>query len=180
MRKIGAGLLTIGTFILFLGFQVENYNLYFFIAGGLMVLIGTVSVAFLDKKVEKEADDNYQAWKEKLMREGVKTEVDLNKVEIRSNNDREEIINEENYGVDRYRALDDLVGRDSREFSDIKQSVILYEAEILGTKRKFYSPVIPKDEITLQFLLSNQKITFIYFDRLNENNYFFDLEFLND
>ena len=180
IKLIGTVLFTIGVFIFVLGFKVKNYNLYFLFVGGLIALIGFALAALIKKKEEKTANDEYKTWKENLVKNGIKTEVDLSKVEIKSNLYREEIINEGYSPVDKYKAFDTLVGKDNREYNNVKESVIVYEAEVLGKKRKFYSSTIPKDEITLLFLLGNQKKTFIYSDRLNQDNYFFDLEFLNE
>ncbi len=177
IKQIGAILILIGGGIFYLGFKVANYNLYFLIMGGLIAGVGLLVVTLISNKEEKTASDTYNAWKEKLIRNGLKVEVDLDKVEIKSASYREEIISE-NAGFNRYEALDGMIRKDNREFNNVEQSVLVYETEVHGNKKKFYSPLIPKDETTLQLLLGSQKKTSIYLDRLNDENYFFDIEFL--
>lgn len=58
-------------------------------------------------------------------------------------------------------------------------SVLVYEAEIAGMRRKFYSTVIEKDRATLMFLLEAQKQTILYYDKSNPSRCYFVLDFLN-
>ncbi|HSY60977.1 MAG TPA: hypothetical protein VK796_03830, partial [Cytophaga sp.] len=155
-----------------------NYNSHFWVLGVIMVFIGFISITLLNKKIEKRAKNAYEAWKENLIQTGLKIEVDLSKVKIKSSNYREVIINNEYSGQSKYKALDALAGNDTLEYNSIKESILIYETQLLEKTVKFFSPIIPKDEITLQFLLNNQKHTYIYQDKLDQNNYFFDIEFL--
>lgn len=175
VSKIAAILITAGGIIFYLGFRVENYNLLLLVTGGALVGIGMISTILIKKKEEKEMTSEYESWKQRLIRDGIKINVDLNNVLIKSNNYREEIIDAE---YNRYKALDNMVGRDNREFTNVNDSVVVYETEVFGNKKTFYSPPIAKDKISLQLLLSARQTTHIFADRVDQKNYFFDLEFL--
>ena len=60
------------------------------------------------------------------------------------------------------------------------QSIIIYEQEWKGKRRKFISPNIPKDAVTLEFLIGSKKTTTLYVHRNNPELYFFDLGFLKN
>ncbi len=167
-----------GMFIFILGFKVANYNLYFWICGLLLFSIGFLTNILLDRKGATTKNNEYEIRKENLIKNGLKIEVDLSKVEIKSSDYREQIIDNGYSELSTYKALDALTGKDNREYNDIKESILIYQVQVVEDNFKFYSPVIPKDAITLQFLLNNQKKTFIYQDKLDKNNYFFDIEFL--
>jgi len=65
---------------------------------------------------------------------------------------------------------------------DIRQSVIIFTHLNTRTDRmeKFYSPIIPKDEVTLSFYLDRQKQTTLYVDTTNRRLYYLDLDFLKE
>jgi hypothetical protein len=92
--------------------------------------------------------------------------VDLKKCEIKTNNYREEIINDV-YSRNEYSLMDRWAGKDPAEFKDVLQSVIIYKTEVNGKTRTFMNPIIPKDEISLQFLLADQVTTNIYADKID-------------
>lgn len=180
IKSIGIGLLAIGGFIFFLGFKVKNYNLFFLLTGGIIAAIGFVLSTFIEKREEKIINNEFLNWKSDLINKGIKVEVDLDKCEIKFNSYREEVIKDYYSPSDKYMALDALVGKDNREFQNVNQSILVYKTEVHGNSRTFYSPIIAKDEISLTFLLGNKKKTLIYVDRLDKDNYYFDLEFLNE
>lgn len=168
-------LISIGIFIFIMGFYVKNYNLYFLLIGAGILLLVFVLVMYLHKKEIQSARSDYEVWKEDLIQNGLKIEINLSKIEIKSSNYREEIIDN---GYSKYKALDTLSETDNREYNTIKECILVYETQVSEKKFKFFSPIIPKDEITLRFLLNNQKTTFIYQDKTDPGNYFFDIDFL--
>lgn len=62
--------------------------------------------------------------------------------------------------------------------STLHESVFIFEYEWKGSRRKFISPIIPKDSVTLEFLLAGQKSTTLYIDPDDPEKYHFDLLFL--
>ncbi|MEM1406766.1 MAG: hypothetical protein AAGG59_08330 [Bacteroidota bacterium] len=174
---IGTGLLVVGGFIFFLGFKVANYNLYFLVVGGIMAAIGFYSLKFLNKREEDNAFAEFDEWRQGLKASGTKIEVDFAQCELKSNKYRE-VVDQGYTPASKYMALDALVGRDNTEYNNVDQSVIVFETELSGEKATFYSPLINKEKMTLEFLLADKKSTNIYVDRLNKDNYYFDLEFI--
>ncbi|MCX2746150.1 hypothetical protein OO013_19885 [Mangrovivirga sp. M17] len=174
---IGIGLLVAGGFIFFLGFKVANYNLYFLIAGGIIAAIGFYSLKFLSKREEDNTFAEFDEWRKNLKSNGTKIEVNFEQCELKSNKYREAI--DQSYSpISNYMALDALVGNDNTEYNNIDQSIIVFNTELKGRKATFYSPLISKEKKTLEFLLADKKSTKIYIDKINKDNYYFDLEFL--
>lgn len=60
----------------------------------------------------------------------------------------------------------------------VQQAVIVFGHVCQGKKRMFNSPVISKERATLQMMMELKKTTWLYVDRHNPENYYFDLEFL--
>ncbi len=178
IKSIGRILVAIGVFFIYMGFKVENHNLYLLIGGGIIALIGWLPIAIIDRKDENKEFKLHRKWKKDLLNNGIKLEVDLEKVQIKSNHYQKEV--EQTFTtLDKYKAVDTLLGKDTREFAEINECILIYETEVFGKKRQFQSSNIFKDKITLQFLLSNQKTTFIYLDKNDKDNYIFDIDFLN-
>ena len=174
---IGTGLLVVGGFVFFLGFKVANYNLYFLALGGIMAVIGFYALKFLNKREEDNAFAEFDVWRKGLKNSGNEIEVDFAQCKLKSNKYREEV--EQGYTpTSKYMALDVLVGRDNTEYNNVDQSVIVFETELRGEKVTFYSPLINKEKMTLEFLLADKKSTKIYVDRQDNDNYYFDLEFI--
>lgn len=167
-----------GTILFFLGFKVANYHLFFLIPGGLMVAIGFYLLKFLNKKEEGKAMYDFNQWRNGLKASGMVLEVDFDQCEIKSNQYREEVVKDHYSPMDNYMALDALVGHDNTQYNNVDQSIIVFEADLGGEKKTFYSPLVHKDRTTLEFLLLDQKSTKIYVDRANADNYYFDVEFL--
>jgi hypothetical protein len=65
------------------------------------------------------------------------------------------------------------------EKRDILQSVAIYECLYQGSMKKFITPVISKDKVSLTLLLEIQKETDLYVDKEDVNHYCFDLTFLD-
>lgn len=177
-KYLGTGLLFGGGIIFFLGLKVANYHMYFLIIGGVMALAGFYFLQTINKKEENQMEFQFNQWRNKLKSSGIVLDADFDKCEIKSNKYREEVVKDGYSPTDKYMAMDVFVGRDNKEYNNVDQSVIVFETELSGEKRKFISPVINKEKTTLQFLLMDKKSTKIYIDRMNKDNYYFDLEFI--
>ena len=174
---IGMGLLVVGAGIFLLGFRVANYSLYFLVGGGIMAGIGFYSLKFLSKKEEDNAFAEFDEWRKALKDSGTTIDVDFSQCELKSNQYREEV--DQGFTLaSKYMALDVMAGRDNREYQNVDQSVIVFETDYKGERVTFYSPLINKEKMTLEFLLADKKSTKVYVDRLNKENYYFDLEFI--
>ncbi|MES1181640.1 MAG: hypothetical protein ABUL44_02480, partial [Flavobacterium sp.] len=101
--------------------KVKQYNLYLIVPGVVLALIGFVAVAFITKKQENTFLAEYNKWKQRLISTGLHIEVDLSKVEVKSNAYREEIETE----LPRHHlmAFELLTDRDNRVFDNVVQSV---------------------------------------------------------
>ncbi len=179
MIHIAKYLLPFAAILFFIGIKVEHYNSFFIITA---IIIGGISIFILvsaEDKETKQANKRFDTWKNDLIKNGLKFTVNLNECTVISNSYKQEIIDEHNSEMDKYKALDALSGRDTRTFENIQQSVILYEQEINGKRIKFYSDTIDKDAVTLQFYLSSKKNTWLYVNPLNTEDYYFDLSFLD-
>lgn len=174
---IGTGLLGLGGLVFFLGFKVANYNLYFLVIGGIMAGTGFYLLKFLNKKEEDSAFAEFDEWRKNLKSTGTKIDVNFDECELKSNKYREEV--DQGYSpTSKYMALDALVGKDNTQYNNVDQSIIVFKTEHNGQPATFYSPLINKEKMTLEFLLADKKSTKIYVDRLNKDNYYFDIEFI--
>ena len=61
---------------------------------------------------------------------------------------------------------------------NINQTILIFETDHYGQREHFNSSIIDKDELTLKYLMQRQKVTYIYIDKSDRSNYYFDLEFL--
>jgi hypothetical protein len=121
-----------------------------------------------DKEKEKLVS-KFKANSEKIL-------VDFDKCEIISNNYVEEVETESFNNNQAWEALYD--SERNVKKVEVNQARLLFEADRFGTKEKFYSSMICKDEITIRFLLAKQKETFIYIDKNDKDRYYFDLDFI--
>ncbi|MCB0494987.1 MAG: hypothetical protein KDC79_02530 [Cyclobacteriaceae bacterium] len=176
-KLLGTGLLVIGGITFFLGFKVANYNLYFLVVGGIMAGIGFYLLKFLNKREENTAFAEFDQWRKELKASGTAVEVNFDQCEIKSNAYREEIEKGYSY-TSKYMALDALVSHDNTEYNTVNQSVIVFNTDYKGESVTFYSPLLNKEQTTLEFLLADKKSTKIYIDSSDRDNYYFDLEFI--
>lgn len=180
MFKLSTIIFWFGWLILFIGFKVNHYSLYFIGIGFVLMLIGA-SLFYYDKKLAKDKyDKTTSQWKNKLIQDGIKLEVDFNDCQLKTNEYKEEVIDIGYLVPNKYKALDELTGKDNRVYKNVRQVIIIFNQDIRGKKHSFESPIINKDETTLQFLLLNKKKTNIYVDKNNYDNYFIDLDFLEE
>ncbi|GGA91179.1 hypothetical protein [Puia dinghuensis] len=115
---------------------------------------------------------------EDLKANGEKIPVDLNSCDIRGHDYSEQVSSDDPdypfHYLHHYHINEEPITR------EIPQSIIIfpYSNSRTGLTEKFYSPVIPKDQLTLSFYLDRQKQTTLYVDRTNRKLYYFDLDFL--
>ncbi|MBO9595039.1 MAG: hypothetical protein J7599_19195 [Niabella sp.] len=87
-------------------------------------------------------------------------------------------------GTNRSRALDAAIGEAHRNIRsvEIRQSIFSfsYFNPRLNQTEIFKSPVIYKDNITLEFLLHHQQTTCLYVSKSDRSLYYFDLDFLEN
>lgn len=113
-----------------------------------------------------------------LLANGEKITVDLRGCVITAHQYSEEI----ETGTNRSRALDAAIGQAHRNIRpvEIRQSFFsfFYFNPGLNQTETFKSPVIYKDNITLEFLLHHQQTTYLYVNKSDRTQYYFDLDFL--
>lgn len=177
LGNIGMVLLVVGGFIFYLGFEVANYNIHFLVIGGTTAAIGFYSLKFLSKKEDESSFAAFDKWRKDLKTNGIEIAVDFDQCELKSNQYREKIERDISHSSED-EVFDALMGHMTPEYNDVDQSVIVFKTEFKGKETTFYSPTINKEKVTLQFLLADKKSTKIYVDRLNKDNYYFDLEFI--
>ena len=152
----------------------------FQIASWIIGFIGIALVFFVFKNKTTGINMEITAWKETLKLNGEKILVTLPECEIKENFYYEEVDRVHSSKAQSYNAM---IGQGYRNVE--KQSryatvvVYNYTNPKTGELKKFISPIIQKDKISLDFLLNEKKETFIYVDRNDPNTYFFDLDFLD-
>ncbi len=176
---ISNGILWLGTILILIGLSISKYNFHLLVPGAILVGISSISLKLIKKNEVNKSLSYFQDWKKELKTNGLTVEVDFNKCEIKSNNYREEIEKEYSY-MSKYEAIDELTGRDTRVFNNVNNCVILFETKINGEKAIFKSPLINEQEINLKILMAEKKKTYIYVNKQNKDEYFFDLEFINN
>lgn len=176
----GLGLCLVG-FIFFIFFskysgeQIPNPFIWYvssimvMIVGFLLLLLEYSSVLSTFKKANQNEVSS-------LKKRGKKIKVDLSRCQVMFNSFVEEREINASYRVKGFNALGD--DRRNVEHIKINKAVLLYEQEIDGKMQKFYSQTIPIDKMTLNILMDRQKQTYIYVDRNDNTDYYFDIEFL--
>ena len=183
IKIISGILLTVTGIFAFLFFR--NYKgdlipdpLFWYIAGILLAIGGLLVIKGGYSQRDKRKAALAQAEIDKFKLSGDKILVDLNSCKIKTNNYTEQIERRRNY---RAQALDEMYDSNENIINrEVNQTVLVFESDKYGTKKQYYSRTIFKDEITLRFLLDKYKETYIYVDKNNRDQYYFDIEFLND
>lgn len=181
-KAIGIIMIVIGLLILLFFKQYSGvlipHPVIGFVLGLLLMISGylTYKKGLAQWYEKKEEDINARILE--LKQKADKVRVDLSVCEIKTNSYSEQVDKVKNYKA---KAFDPLYDSDkSIENINSNEAVLIFETEKYGEKEHYYSPVIYKDEITLRFMLDKQKETYIYIDKENRSNYYFDLEFLDD
>jgi hypothetical protein len=190
MKRIIAVILIALGFVIITFFRGYNgsgvpYPFLFLFLGIISLLSG--AYLFKDRKTLKEEKLNKQLkiHIDNLKAKGEKITVDLSKCEIIENDYTEEKELPDSYGYFN-------VGRDVKTFNaltgdsirntelvNVYQAVLVYKQEYNGKPQTFYSSIIAKDREAILFKMLIKKETTLYMSR-EENEYYFDVEFLND
>lgn len=144
-----------------------------------ILTIATIVLALIAfyRFVRSRSEESKGITAEEIKRKGRKIHVDLLKCEIKTNHyteERDKYAHLGETGRD-LEFLNAITGNEMDNVEQVKvlQSVLVYEHE----GKTYYSHIIPKDEVTLSFLLEFQKETFIYVD-VRTGDYYFDVDFL--
>lgn len=181
-KKLGIVFIVIGVliYLFFRNYEgnfVSHPILWFFI-GITFIIIGFILIVTSKSKFESKLEKSFQNEVDRLKESGDRIKVDFKDCEIISNNYYKEVVKSSSYRV---QALDSLYDSSRAvENIEINKSRITYQDKNLSDDYIFISHLINKDKITLSFTLSKYKKTTIYVDKKDENQYYFDLEFLNE
>jgi len=192
-RKILAwSLLALGT----LGTLFFNNNVniipFTIIYQVLSILLGIAGMVLLfsmpsEAKVREQA--KLKTLIEQLRENGATLKVDLTKCTILENSFTEAHDSRAMFEVMTFGELNRIIPDDDNAVVDkttntrlenVTLTILVYEAEVNGVRRKFYSQVIHKDRITLMFLIESHKQTILYYDRNNPSRCYFVLDFLGE
>ncbi|MCD2425513.1 hypothetical protein LQ567_22200 [Niabella pedocola] len=196
MRRIlayilfGLGLLTMTFFREYTGALFPYPSLFYFL-GIAMFLGALLFLRYTPTTKEINAQKQLTAAIADLKLNGNRIRVDLTQCEVKEHNYAEE---RERYGHSNplltlsfegdIQAWNAIGGGSFRNIEQVQvtQTVIVfnYLNQQTGKMEKYVSRVIPKDKVTLSFYMDKQKQTDLYVDKVNSNNYYFDLEFLNN
>jgi hypothetical protein len=182
IKAIGIIMIIIGLLILLFFKQYSGvlipHPVVGFVLGLLLMISGYLTFKKGSAQWYEKNEENIKARIQEFRRKADKVRVDLNACEIKTNSYSEQVDKVKNYKA---KAFDTLYDSDKGiENINSNETVLIFETEKYGEKEHYYSPVIYKDEITLRFMLDKQKETYIYIDKENRGNYYFDLEFLDD
>ncbi len=171
----------------------NNMNLipYTIVYKILSIILALVAIVFLytippDNKLREQMQLKYLI--DGLKEKGAPLKADLTKCSILENSYTEAQESRPMYEAIAFGELQNIMPADDNSVIDkttktklenITLSILVYEAEVLGQQRKFYSQVIHKDRATLMFLLEAQKYTLIYYDKNNPSRCYFVLDFLD-
>jgi hypothetical protein len=149
------------------------------------ITVGLIGVLLIYLQLRRKASSINKealAWKNNLVSNGEKIRVEFKNCEIKENFYYEDV--QKLHSDTRVYAFFALTGTVQSEAITTKESrhsaVVVYKFSNprTGELQTFISPVITKDKVTLSVLLDQQQLSYIYADRDNSGNYFFDLSFL--
>ncbi|HET6225144.1 MAG TPA: hypothetical protein VFF27_02630 [Bacteroidia bacterium] len=181
------GFLTITFFKDYAG-TVIPYPFVFWLIGIACFIIGSILIRSIPSVKQQKSDEQLQKRIQELKNTGERITVNLNDCDIKEHNYTEEQERKSSFNdlaspslkrdIQAWDALFD----SSRNVNNVtvNQTILIYTHRSENKAEKFYSSVIPKDRISLMFKLDAQKTTTLYIDKQNRENYYFDLDFLND
>ena len=110
---------------------------------------------------------------------GEKIRINLVECGIKENFYFEEVNKVHSMEARSYNALIGQANRNTEQQSRYASVIVYHYIDPrTGKTREFISPIIQKDKISLGFILAGKKETFVYADRGDPGNYFFDVDFL--
>ena len=129
----------------------------------------------VDKRNFKDANKEYEIKGERQKSKSRKIRVDLSKGEVECNSSNERV---ESNKPENIHSTWEGVYPSKNTVTNIQKSecILVFEMDWKGKPFRFESYMIFKDEITLSFLLEQQKVIDLYIKPNGE--YFFDLDFL--
>ena len=151
-------------------------NLIIFGSGLLCLYIGYLIVKYHDSHIIKKLKKDFDLNKDRLIKTGLRKKISYQDLTVGGRSE----INVVSSGYSsKVIMLDGIYGIDrSKKTVRSDYSIIVYNDNINGKKKQFYSPEIDKDSETLSFLLERQGIIDLYIDNNDLDNYYFDLKFL--
>ena len=191
-KILAYSMLTVG--VLGALFFNNNMNLipYTIVYKILSIILSLVAIVYLytippDSKLREQMQLKYLI--EGLKEKGATLKVDLRQCTILENSFTEALEARPMFEAIAFGELQNIIPTDDNQVLDkttktklenVTLSILVYEAEVSGQQRKFYSQVINKDRATLMFLLEAQKYTLLYYDKNNPSRCYFVLDFLDN
>jgi hypothetical protein len=174
---IGLGIVVFLFFRYYSGTLIP-YPFLMWLLGIGMIVGGLIIITKIASKEDASDMENMNSLIKELKETGEMINVEFADCEIKSNNYTEERERYRNSKIQAWNAIGGDADKNVKQV-DIHQSVIVYNHKQNGEVETFYSRVIPKEKITLMFLLSSKKNITLYVDRDDRTRYYFDLDFLN-
>lgn len=153
------------------------YPLLFWLVGIAMIAGGAFLVRYSYRIAEDRAHVNMKRAIQEFKNASEFTDISFSDCEILRN----DYVHEVDRNTHRARAWDALVD-ETRNTSrqKINQNVLVINHVINGQKHRFYSHTLNIDHDTLLLKLDMKKQTKLYFNSNNLDEYYLDLEFLNE
>ncbi|WP_010516978.1 hypothetical protein [Croceivirga radicis] len=147
----------------------------YFVAFGIILILPLlywlIKIKLRDRAVKAENEKRIK----NLKQDGLKIEIDLNKVKINSSSWQEKIITDNS----QYAGLNEVVGRGDRNFKLVNRTLnqISFKKTFMG-RTITYRESIKMDTDNLKIHLVLKKKTILYIDPDDRTNMYLDLEFL--
>ena len=152
-------------------------NLGYFISSLAVTLLGIISIK-ISKYIElNSSKKEYLNDLERLKKNADIIEVKLENCEILNNNYIVEKPSSNNY---RIQTINKVFGSKNKTIrTKTSKNRVSYKTIYDGKNKLFYSQIITMDKDVFKIKLVMQEKTYLYIDKTNKNNYYFDLTFLN-
>ncbi len=149
-----------------------------FLGFGAIIFVVCLSILYFIKWKNKKVHKKYLERLQTFKQQAYKIPVNLNDCKIKQRTRYEKIY--KSYRQQQNEALDEeLFGIQRNDTKELHCCIVTFKTIIDG-KNETFCVDIDKDELTLRILFAQQKTTYIYVDTQNGENYYFDLEFLNE
>ena len=157
----------------------------FYAIGFSMTIYGLIILSRTPKLKHIKLIEMAEELIKQIKENGDRVEVDLNDCEIKEHHYFDKIDYTKSYNdfeiLNFYEyAMYNENYRDSKNDNVIKQSVVIKKIQINGQEKTIQSPVLPYDRIKLLLSFNKKKTTNVYFDKINPEVYYFDLEFVRN
>lgn len=153
------------------------FPLLFWLLGIAMIAGGAFLIRYSYRNAEDEADVKRKSAMRKFTHTSEVADISFAECEILRN----DYVHEVDRNTHRARAWDALVDETrNTERQKVSQNVLVVHHIINGQKHRFYSHTLNMDHDTLLFKLDMKKQTKLYFNKNNPDEYYLDLEFLDE